>query len=64
MAFPHENTLNGQDCYKTISTDYGEYWSDPIRFPIPVCHRPVAELVQDGRILITYRYLQGDGGTE
>jgi hypothetical protein len=64
VAFHRENAMDGRDCYKTISTDYGEHWSDPIRFPIPGCHRPIAEHLQDGRILITYRYLQGAGGTE
>ena len=64
VAFHRENTMDGQDCYKTISTNYGEHWSDPIRFPIPGCHRPIAEHLQDGRIMITYRYLQGAGGTE
>jgi sialidase-1 len=64
VAFHRENTMDGQDCYKTVSTDYGEHWSDPIRFPIPGCHRPIAGHLQDGRILITYRYLQGAGGKE
>lgn len=64
VAFHRENTMDGQDCYKTFSTDKGEHWSDPIRFPIPGCHRPISGYLQNGKIMITYRYLQGAGGTE
>jgi sialidase-1 len=62
VAFMRENSFQGLDCYKTISNDYGETWSDPIRFPLPGCHRPVAGLLRDGRIFITYRFMQGGKG--
>lgn len=59
VAFHRENSYSGRDCYKTISEDGGLHWSEPIRFPLSGCHRPVAGWLQDGRILITYRFLQG-----
>jgi sialidase-1 len=62
VAFHRENSGEGRDCYKTISRDEGESWSEPIRFPLPGCHRPVAGWLQDGRILITYRFMQGGKG--
>ena len=62
VAFHRENSSRGWDCYKTFSTDYGETWSAPIAFPLPGCHRPVAGFLQDGRILITHRFMQGGKG--
>ena len=62
VAFHRENSGQGWDCYKTLSTDRGESWGDPIRFPLPACHRPVAGLLRDGRILITHRFMQGGQG--
>ena len=62
VAFMRENSFQGLDCYKTLSNDYGETWSDPIRFPLPGCHRPVAGFLDDGSILITYRFMQGGKG--
>ncbi|MBF0244549.1 MAG: exo-alpha-sialidase [Planctomycetes bacterium] len=62
VAFHRENSSDGQDCYKTISHDQGESWSEPIRFPLPGCHRPVSGFLQDGRIMITHRFMQGGKG--
>lgn len=62
VAFHRENSFQGWDCYKTISHDRGESWGEPIRFPLPACHRPVAGFLRDGRILITYRFMQGGKG--
>jgi len=62
VAFHRENSFVGLDCFKTMSRDGGETWSDPIAFPLPGCHRPVAGFLKDGRILITYRFLQGGKG--
>lgn len=59
VAFLRENSFQGKDCYKTISYDNGLTWSDPIAFPLPGCHRPVAGYLKDGQIFITYRFLQG-----
>lgn len=61
VAFHRENSGDGKDCYKTISYDNGEHWSELIRFPLPGCHRPVSGYLNDGRIMITYRFLHGGG---
>lgn len=62
VAFHRENSGQGWDCYKTISRDNGETWGEPIAFPLPGCHRPVAGFLQDGRIMITHRFMQGGKG--
>lgn len=62
IAFHRENSGQGWDCYKTISTDRGESWGNVIAFPIPGCHRPVAGRLQSGDILITHRFMQGGKG--
>ncbi len=62
VAFHRENSGQGWDCYKTLSHDRGETWSDPIAFPLPGCHRPVAGLLQNDLILITHRFMQGGKG--
>ena len=59
VAFLRENSGEGRDCYKAISHDDGEHWEGVYRFPLPGCHRPVAGLLQSGRVLITYRFMQG-----
>jgi len=62
VAFHRENSGAGWDCFKTISHDAGHTWSEPIAFPLPGCHRPVAGFLHDGRIMITYRFMQGGRG--
>jgi sialidase-1 len=62
VAFMRENSGQGWDCYKAISTDQGESWSGPYRMPLPGCHRPVAGLLKSGHVLITYRFMQGGKG--
>ena len=62
VAFMRENSHQGWDCQKTISRDGGETWSEPIAFPLPGCHRPVAGHLADGHIMITHRYMQGGKG--
>ena len=62
VAFMRENSGLGYDCMKTISYDNGETWGEVINFPIPGCHRPVAGILQDGRIMITCRFIQGGKG--
>lgn len=61
VAFMRDNTNCGNDCKKTISFDGGESWGAIIDFPLPGCHRPVSGMLHDGRIFITYRFLQGGG---
>jgi sialidase-1 len=62
VAFHRENSGRGWDSYKAISADRGETWREPVPFPLPGCHRPVAGWLNDGRILITYRFMQGGKG--
>lgn len=62
VGFMRENSGIGDDCKKVISTDDGESWSGVTDFPIPGCHRPVAGFLQDGRILLTCRFMQGGKG--
>jgi len=61
-CFLRENSGLGRDAYKVLSSDGGESWSEPIRFPLPGCHRPVAGWLQNGQALITHRYMQGGDG--
>ncbi|MFC5466278.1 sialidase family protein [Lederbergia graminis] len=62
VAYMRENSGEGWDCYKSISYDQGESWNGVFRVPIPGCHRPVAGLLQSGRVMITYRFMQGGKG--
>lgn len=62
VAFLRENSLVGYDCKKVISYDRGNTWGKIIDFPLPGCHRPTAGMLNDGKILITYRFHQGGKG--
>lgn len=62
VAFMRENSGEGWDCYKSISVNSGESWEGPYRVPLPGCHRPVAGMLKSGKILITYRFMQGGKG--
>jgi len=62
VAFLRENSFKGWDCHKTVSEDRGESWGKVSTFPLPACHRPVAGFLNDGRILITHRFMQGGKG--
>lgn len=62
VAFMRENSSQGWDCMKTISHDNGKTWGKVINFPLPACHRPVTGFLQDGRIMISYRFIQGGKG--
>lgn len=62
VAFMRENSGQGWDCKKTISEDNGQTWGEVIDFPLPACHRPVAGHLDDGRIMITHRFMQGGKG--
>jgi sialidase-1 len=62
VAFMRENSALGWDCKKTISADGGKSWGEVIDFPLPACHRPVAGHLNDGRVMITHRFMQGGKG--
>lgn len=62
VCFMRENSKKGLDCFKAISRDFGASWEGVYTLPIPGCHRPVSGKLKDGRILLTYRFLQGGAG--
>jgi sialidase-1 len=62
VCFMRENSAQGLDGYKSISTDGGAHWEGPFRMPIPGCHRPVGGLLAGGRVMITHRFLHGGKG--
>lgn len=54
VAFLRENSGKGEQCKRAISYDNGESWSALPDFPLPGCHRPVAQHLNDGRILLLW----------
>jgi sialidase-1 len=62
IAFMRENSGMGYDCMKSISHDGGLHWEGVFNTPIPACHHPVAGFLNDGSIMITYRFMQGGKG--
>ena len=62
VAFMRENSGLGFDCYKSISYNEGETWEGPYKFPLPGCHRPAAGMLKSGKVMITYRFMQGGKG--
>jgi len=57
-----ENSLAGLDGFKAISRDGGQTWTAPSPIALPGCHRPTGGKLRDGRILVTYRFMQGGAG--
>lgn len=45
-----------------FSSDGGETWDGPYPTCLPGCHRPVAGFLRSGRVLLTYRFIQGGLG--
>lgn len=62
VTYLRENSDLGYGAYKAISRDQGMTWEGPFEAPIPACHRPVARMLQSGRVLITYRLAQAGKG--
>ncbi|MFW5798611.1 MAG: sialidase family protein [Planctomycetota bacterium] len=62
VCFMRENSGRGLDAFKTVSRDGGRTWTDPVEFPLPGCHRPVAGMLQSGHVMITHRFMQGGKG--
>lgn len=62
VCFMRENSGRGLDAFKCLSRDGGETWDGPVEFPLPGCHRPVAGMLQSGRVMITHRFMQGGKG--
>jgi sialidase-1 len=61
VAFMRENSFKGYDCFKTISYDNGESWSEVYNANLPGCHRPVSGILPDGSVMISYRFFPGGG---
>jgi sialidase-1 len=57
-----ENSSRGIDAIKAVSRDAGETWSAVSALALPGCHRPVGGMLSSGRVLITYRFMQGGNG--
>lgn len=62
VCFLRENSGQGYDCFKSISTDGGETWDGPHNAPMPGCHRPVAGILDNGYVMITHRFMHGGKG--
>ncbi|MDR1284115.1 MAG: glycoside hydrolase [Opitutaceae bacterium] len=62
VCFLRENSALGLDAFRAFSRDGGVTWSTLSKFPLPGCHRPVAGMLQSGRVLITHRFLPGSAG--
>ncbi|GAG25077.1 unnamed protein product, partial [marine sediment metagenome] len=62
VCFLRENSGMGLDAFKSISTDGGMTWDGTYKIPIPGCHRPVAGMLQSGKVMITHRFMQGGKG--
>ena len=62
VCYLRENSGIGLDCMKTISYDYGETWSKVYYVPLPACHRPVISYLNSGKLMMTYRFMQGGKG--
>jgi sialidase-1 len=59
VCFLRENSFAGLDGFKAISRDGGETWGRVHALASPGMHRPVGGVLQDGRVLITHRYVPG-----
>lgn len=57
VAFLRENSFKGYDMLKVLSADNGETWSEIYNTPMDGGHRPVSGLLDDGTVMVTYRYI-------
>lgn len=62
VAFMRENSGLGICCMKAISKDYGATWEGVYETNIDACHRPVVGKCENGKFLMTYRFMQGGKG--
>jgi sialidase-1 len=62
VVFLREQSMKGWDAYKSISRDGGRTWGPVHAFASPGCHRPVTGILQNGKVMITHRYLPGGKG--
>ena len=52
-----ENSFEAYDVMKAISRDGGESWEGVYRTPITAGHRPTVGYLNDGRVMVTYRFV-------
>lgn len=57
LCFMREETFKGLPIMKTISYDNGETWGEPHDCGLDGGHRPIAGFMQNGHVLITYRFI-------
>ncbi len=57
VGFLRENSGKGYDLLKVISHDNGETWGEILPTSIDGGHRPVSGFLQDGTVMITYRFI-------
>ncbi|MBR5539748.1 MAG: exo-alpha-sialidase [Clostridia bacterium] len=62
VAFMRENSNKGIPCLKAISKDYGTTWEGVFETNIDSCHRPVVGFYDNGKLLMTYRFMHGGKG--
>lgn len=61
VALMRENSGVGEDILMTVSSDMGESWSEITHTPISAGHRPTSGILQDGRVMVTYRFIPSRG---
>ena len=57
VAFLRENSFMAYDVFKAISRDGGESWEGVYRTPLNSGHRPTPGYLNDGRVMVSYRYV-------
>lgn len=57
VAFVRENSFEGYDMMKAISYDNGKTWQGVYKTPICAGHRATAGFLNDGNLLVTYRFI-------
>lgn len=57
VAYLRENSVKGYPILKVLSADGGETWSEIYNTSMDSGHRPVAGFLEDGSIMVTYRYI-------
>ena len=57
VGFLRESSHVGHPVLKVFSHDNGETWSDIYQTAVDVGHRPVAGFLNDGSVMVTYRFI-------
>ena len=61
IAFLRENSFMGYAIMKAISYDNGETWQGVYETPMVSGHRATAGFLNDGNVLVTYRFIPSGG---